>query len=319
MNDQFFCPECKDARLELRQDALVCVKCNQNIARIEDGISIFSGCDGKSSFFGERSTNWLANDPDLNRDAVLESFHRRELWNMDKLNRKLGVAKKCWWEEYLGCLCNKSVLEIGCGVNYLVPYWLETGNSVMAVDICKESVFLLSSLLKRIGISEEKLSLTVADVERIRFRKKFDVISINNVLHHVGNRLAALKGLSSSLAPGGKLILVEPNYYYPPRWILETNLFDPLNVLKSFIYRRGIIEEGEKAIIFSQLKKELEVTGFSIEVNAKDNNYLGWLLMFGMGAGGSLAKAVYKMDKHIMSKILPRVLAPFEYIIASNA
>ena len=44
--------------------------------------------------------------------------------------------------------------------------------------------------------------------------------------HHVDDKLAALSRLHRCLNDDGKLMIVEPNYYYPPRWIIETDVFE---------------------------------------------------------------------------------------------
>ena len=77
-------------------------------------------------------------------------------------------------------------MEVGCGVNYLVPYWLLTNNNVVAFDVCKEAVFLLKELVQQLKISDKDLQLYVGDARLINIDKlwwsfinigKFDKIS----------------------------------------------------------------------------------------------------------------------------------------------
>ena len=79
-----------------------------------------------------------------------------------------------------------------------------------------------------------------------------------------------------------------------------------------------IIEEGEKGIIFSVYKKELREAGFRVVANKKDLNYIGYFSVYWMKSGSPLAKAIHYLDRGIMQWVLPRLLAPFEYIIAEK-
>jgi SAM-dependent methyltransferase len=207
---------------------------------------------------------------DYSRSQFLEDQKLKDLWEMDERNKATGVTRKLWWEDHIGKVENKRVLEVGCGVNYLVPYWLESGNELLAFDVCKESVQLTQELCKKFGVPVGKGTFACADATTVRFSRKFDIISANNVLHHVENRVASFKRMGESLVEGGMLLLVEPNYYYPPRWIIETDMFDPFNPVKNYFMRNEILEKGEKAIIFSTFKKELWEAGFEITVNEKD-------------------------------------------------
>ncbi len=237
---------------------------------------------------------------------------------MDDQNKAVGVARKFWWEDHIGKVENKQVLEIGCGVNYLTPYWLESGNQLIAFDMCKGSVELARKLCEKAGVPVENATFGCADATTARFSRKFDIINVNNVLHHVEDRVAAFQRMGESLAENGKLLLVEPNFYYPPRWIVETDAFDPFNPAKNYFMKNQIIEEGEKGIIFSIFKDELKQAGFKIVANDKDPNYLGYFSVYWMKSGSPLARVIHYLDRGILRWIMPRLLAPFEYIIAEK-
>lgn len=196
---------------------------------------------------------------------------------------------------------------------------METKNKLLAFDICKDSVLLIRDICKTLGVPFNKSTFACADVEKVQFSEKFDIISVNNALHHVEDRMAAFQTFGKSLAIGGKLLLVEPNYYYPPRWVIETDIFDPFNPAKRFFLKNGLMEEGEKAVRFSVYKKELKEAGFRIIANEMDPNYLGYFLVYWMKRDSCIAKAIHLIDRLILQWIIPNFFTPFEYIIAEKA
>ena len=317
--EMFLCPECKSA-LSRVGDNVVCEKDNQEKGYVRDDVIIFHGTDGKADFFEKRAILQLTDRyADFSYKIFKESLAKRELFEMDLPNKKVGIARKFWWEKHIGKIEGLSILEVGCGVNYLVPYWLDSCNEVAAFDVCKESVFLLKDIIRKIGLEQNRLNLFVGDAEQLFFNKKFDVININNVLHHIKDKKKVLIRLKECLKDGGKLLIVEPNYYYPFRWIIETDFFDPCNFIKSYFVRNSLIEKLEKAVIFSKLKNILREVGFKIDVNLKDSNYLGYSITHFIDSNKVLPKIIYKMDKYVISPLLPRILAPFEYLILSKA
>ena len=317
-SNNFLCPVC-DQELSSEMYDVICKKCNKTFARIRQDVIIFYDCLEKTGFFEKQAVERLSEKYSAyTYEDFKNSLNKRELYNMDLLNKKVGITRKLWWEEYLGTINNKDILEVGCGVNYLVPYWLYSENNVTAFDICEESVFLTKNILNRMGLSTNRLTLFVADAEKIMFKKKFDIINISNVLHHIKNKKSVLLKFKNALRENGKLLIVEPNYYYPFRWIIETDVFDPFNFAKIFFQKKNLIEEGEKAIKFKELKSTLREIGFRIDVELKDSNYFGYGTIYFFDNHPRLVKLIYKMDEHLISRILPKVFTPFEYLIMSE-
>lgn len=315
--DYFLCPLCK-CELGRELNNVLCHNCNIIYGTFNHNVLIFNGCIEKTDFFEKQSALKLSkNYLNYSYDDFLNSLDKRELFNMDILNKKIGITRKFWWEDHIGLVSNKDILEVGCGVNYLVPYWVYTGNNVTAFDICEESVILTKNILSKIGLLSDKVHLFVGDADKVIFNKKYDIININNVLHHIDNKDKVLRNLRKCLKTNGKLMIVEPNYYYPFRWIIETDALDPFNFVKSFFQRNSLIEEGEKAIIFSTLKNTLKDVGFNIDVELKDPNYLGYGTIYFLDNNPSLVNMIYKFDQYILNNILPRIFTPFEYLITS--
>ena len=235
---------------------------------------------------------------------------------MDAGNKWVGITEKYWWEKYTGQISGSRVLEIGCGVNYITSHFLRCGNEVLSFDICKASIDYQSKLLQQTGVARDNLTVAVANAERVELSGSFDYVDINNVLHHIHDKRAALERAFRALKPGGQILIVEPNYYYPLRWIIETDMFDPFNFLKRYFVRNFLMEKDEKAIIFSELRTLLQDIGFDIEVDAKDLNFFGSFVLRLLKDSTWLARSVFWMDQKIFGRIIPRYFAPFEYIVA---
>ncbi|MBF0102473.1 MAG: class I SAM-dependent methyltransferase [Desulfobacterales bacterium] len=313
------CPMCMSP-LKPVQKRLTCEICNKEYADIETECICFDNCIDEKGFFTKQGIEWIPEQyNNYTRQVFLESLAKREYWEMDEKNKLVGITRKLWWENYIGKVEHKRILEIGCGVNYITPYWLECKNDVVAIDNCRESINFLSKVIQLSGVPMDKLVLAVADVTAVRFLKKFDIIQMNNVLHHIKEYPILLNQLRNYLADDGRILIVEPNYYYPPRWIVETELFDPVNPIRNYFIRNELFEEDEKGIRFSILKKQLKNAGCEIVINMKDNNWLGYGNILWVKSGTALAKAIYILDHYLFSKVIPAILAPFEYIIARKS
>jgi 2-polyprenyl-3-methyl-5-hydroxy-6-metoxy-1,4-benzoquinol methylase len=315
---KYKCEKCENV-LTHHGDELICNICNFTNAVVENGVVVYSGCEQKTDFFDKQSVEKLTKQYDsYNKEQFEVDMRKTNLLSMDKLNKKVGITQKLWWERHIGKLEYSNILEVGCGVNYLVPYWLNTNNNVAAFDVSQEAVFLLKNILTKMQFPEDQMDLFVCDAERLNIDMKFDVISINNVLHHVEDKNEVLTRLMSMLNDNGKILLVEPNYYYPFRWIVETDIFGKLNIVKKFFEKNYLIEEDEKAIKFKLLKQEIVASGLNIDVNFGDPNYLGYATIYFLDNYPRLSKLIYFFDKYLLSKVIPKFFAPFEYMVISK-
>ena len=316
MDSFCLCDTC-DVPLVLSENRLVCRTCDTAFASVEDGIVVFDDAVDKENFFEKQAIARMSEKYRcFDRAAFLESLKKTELSEMDEVNKAVGITRKFWWEPHIGKVEDKSILEVGCGINYIVPYWLECGNDVVAIDACKESILLLRRVIEQAGLDRERIRFAAADARTIKLAETFDVININNVLHHIGDSRQVLSRLRSLLCDDGTLLIVEPNYYYPPRWIIETDVFDPFNFVKDYFVRNDLIEKGEKGVVFSDLKRAFHDTGYEIVANPKDMNYLGYFSIYWMRRNSPLARMISNLDNLLFGWTLPRIIAPFEYIVA---
>ena len=316
MTIKFLCTNCND-ELVKEENQLICNTCKSIPAIVKNNIIVYKGFDQKTDFFDKRAINILGQMySTYTHNTFIDDLNKSNLNNIDLLNKKVGITTKFWWEKYIGKIKDKNVLEVGCGVNYIVPYWLLTKNNVVAFDVCKEAVFLLKDIVKRLNLPDKSLQLYVGDASLID--KKFDIININNVLHHVNDVRGILSKLRKMLNKNGRILIVEPNYYYPFRWIVETDIFGKFNFVKKYFEKNYLIEKNEKAIKFKELKQLIKDMNFSTEVNIKDPNYLGYATIYFLDKFPRLVNLIYYTDKFFFSKIMPKVIAPFEYLIISQ-
>jgi SAM-dependent methyltransferase len=118
---------------------------------------------------------------------LLDPMHRRHL-------DELGVAP------------GARAVEVGCG-NGSISGWLArrvgpTGK-VVAVDLD----------LSLVDVSAPNLELLKGDICAAPIQPRgFDLVTARAVLHHVTDVEAAIRNLAGSLAPGGAILLIEPDF-----------------------------------------------------------------------------------------------------------
>ena len=118
---------------------------------------------------------------------LLDPMHRRQL-------------------EALGMGQGQRALEVGCG-NGSISAWLAgrlgTSGQVVAVDLD----------LSLIEVAAPNLEPRQADICAGPIDPgTFDLVTARAVLHHVADADAAIRNLAASLAPGGRILLIEPDF-----------------------------------------------------------------------------------------------------------
>jgi 2-polyprenyl-3-methyl-5-hydroxy-6-metoxy-1,4-benzoquinol methylase len=116
--------------------------------------------------------------------------------------------------------CSDVVLDYGCGSGILLPCISTRCKEVHGFDVVQAFVGLAKDLLKTKCV---KNAFVYNDNE---FKNKslenyFDVIIVNDVLHHMENPSDAISDAYRLLKPNGKLIIMEPNIYNPAVFIVQ--------------------------------------------------------------------------------------------------
>lgn len=238
-----------------------------------------------------------------------------ELWEMDEVNAGLGVTKKIWWEKITGRLLGKRILDVGCGNAYHVPYFsLIRSNEVIGLDASKESLDILGKFLGELEL-EAKLVNGVA--EELLVEGTFDVINFSNMLHHVENPRACLRNAFKKLRPGGYLIVCEPIYYFPFRWIVETEIFGRVNFLKKHFMSKELTFEEEQALPACKYIKAVEKANFRIIHLDYDKNFFGYAANLLGLKNKPVRFLVFVFDK-FFTLFVPKTFRSFVYIVATK-
>jgi SAM-dependent methyltransferase len=108
--------------------------------------------------------------------------------------------------ESLGVGPGSRALEVGCG-NGSITAWLAervgSGGRAVAVDLD----------LSLVDVRAPNLELRQGDIVAAPVGPgSFDLVTARAVLHHVSDPEAAIRNLVASIAPGGSILLIEPDF-----------------------------------------------------------------------------------------------------------
>jgi ubiquinone/menaquinone biosynthesis C-methylase UbiE len=164
-------------------------------------------------------------------DAVQYSSEHGEIF-VDELSRwrKIGSKFKDWFSD------PKQVLDIGTGTGF-VPYaiseFLDEHDSITCVDVSREMLLQCENRLNSIGL-KASASYFLSDGNELPLEPlRFDLITLNSVIHHLPSPVAYLESISKRLKPQGVLVIAhEPN---------SNHAKSKIHVLAKKIFRRGPI------------------------------------------------------------------------------
>jgi len=123
-------------------------------------------------------------------------------WHLNKIVLQKGHVKKILLEAKKVFSEAKTVLDIGCGVGVSILVARELGLSAQGVEINPYAV--------RYARDNFSIDLVQAYFAADLFRKKFDIVMVDNVLEHLPDLRSFVKDVFAVLKPEGVLYLAVP-------------------------------------------------------------------------------------------------------------
>jgi 2-polyprenyl-3-methyl-5-hydroxy-6-metoxy-1,4-benzoquinol methylase len=145
--------------------------------------------------------------------------------------------------ELAGSVAGKNVLDIGCGRGELIYYCVKNGSSALGIDYSQAAIEIANQTLKCLPLDlRQKAKVAVGNAESYNFTERYDLVFMIEVAEHIYDwqLREAVDRIKSILNPGGKLIIMTPNYLYE-KWFspikrvanIPSNLFKwPLRIIR---------------------------------------------------------------------------------------
>lgn len=221
---------------------------------------------------------------------LYEKFHQKTTFQKKVINTKnftyriiLGVINN-----HVNSFTNKTILDVGCGAGTVSLYLANKGASIVGIDISRKAIDSCKKSARILKL-KDKTQFICNTIEKIKFRRKFDVIICSEIIEHIPKDKAFLKRIHKLLKKNGLLILSTPSINAP---------LYKVGLAQNFDKRVGHIRRYSKEQISDLVKK----SGFRIEEVKLTEGILrnfffltkfGWFIKFFRGI---IANIVTKVD-----------------------
>ena len=200
--------------------------------------------------------------------------------------RWLHVTRKEWVEAVIAELGGDgAALEVGPGSGVYLPALLEAFATVTATDVERAHLEHLEPRFPDVRFVE-------GDITRpAEGEGPFDLILCSEVVEHIPDSGAALRGMARLLRPGGVLILSTPQRYSPLEITSKVAFLPGIVQLVRAVYREPVLKQGHINLMTRRtVRRQLAEAGFRIEREFLSGVYLPFVAEFGGSAGLALAR-----------------------------
>jgi ubiquinone/menaquinone biosynthesis C-methylase UbiE len=203
-------------------------------------------------------------------------------------------------------------LEVGPGCGVYLPVLAGLFGQVVAVDI--ETAYLrhaarLCSTLPNLELVRDDVCASALPAQG------FDLILCTEVIEHIAQSAAALRGMWRLLKPGGVLVLSTPQRYSPLELAAKIAFLPGVIQLVRRIYREPVLETGHINLMTAPaLQRQLGDAGFDIVEQHRSGVYLPLIAEFGGERGLKLAQ---RLDRKLRGCIGSHLLWT-QYYVARN-
>ncbi len=109
-------------------------------------------------------------------------MNQQELWNKKWASIDTRISPPEYAKKMLTIFEGKNVLELGCGTGSDSIYFAQHGFEVTATDFSDVAIKRLKKVIEENNI--QNITASVADIQNLQFKQKFDVIYANCSLHY---------------------------------------------------------------------------------------------------------------------------------------
>ena len=183
-------------------------------------------------------------------------------------------------------------LEVGPGAGGYLQVLADNADAVVAADI--EETYLQQA--RKLAATNPKLSCVKDDITRTQLpEESFDLLLCTEVIEHIADSEAALRGLHRLLAAGGTLILSTPQRYSPLEVCAKVAFLPGVIRFVRWVYQEPIIETGHINLLTEgELGTQISRAGFRVESSYKLGFYLPFVAELFGEAGLTLLKWLEK-------------------------
>lgn len=120
------------------------------------------------------------------------------------------------WSSVTTLLANDTfgprILDLGCGPGWTSIFLAGRGLDVVGADVSPDMLEIARENANRMGMN---IDFQTADMQGgFHFAQPFDGVLIFDALHHCQDEVAVLRHCFANLVPGGKILLVEPDWFH---------------------------------------------------------------------------------------------------------